>query len=125
MPLSQGVDFLGVPRSTPTLTARRIGNGFHELDCSGLGLQNRAHPSNIDHLEVAVFVGSSDRADPALATIRPERFTDAPFRIDHGDSDAGLLAVYYARWVSSIGVAGHWSLPVSMLIIIDDETGSC
>jgi hypothetical protein len=104
------------PRTAPQLTVDWLTVGAHRLRYHDPANPARfAKPPCVVSAELLIHVGPRPATDPADAR-RVHRATRHVFTVRHAPRDAGRTATYFARWVTKRGLAGPWSLPLSLTI---------
>jgi hypothetical protein len=109
------------PRSAPELVIDDAQSGRHRLRyLDPARPKSNARPYGVAYCEVRVMLDCPPGREHAWAQRgRGETHfaTRHVFEVPHDVKDAGRCATYMARWVTERGLAGPWSMPVSMTIV--------
>jgi hypothetical protein len=104
------------PATAPMLNVQVSFSGEHQLRYADeLTPTSRKKPYGATQLELYVYVGASATTNPDDATYVGV-YTKNPIQHSFSPAQAGLTAVYFARWRTTKGLVGPWSLPVAMQI---------
>jgi hypothetical protein len=77
--------------------------------------ERRARPFGAANLQLFVAIGTTPSSDENAGSLYG-CYTKGPVAVAFDPDDDGKVATYFARWASSKGEFGPWSLPVSMRI---------
>lgn len=104
------------PQSWPLLSIIGATQGAHHLryiDCA-TGKRGKPHGSTGLELFMTTTAGQIGKLKDARFV---GKFTDNPIELEHDQAIGGMVATYYARWVSERGETGPFCVPVKMRIV--------
>jgi hypothetical protein len=104
---------VGAPTTRPVATvdtSQRLRHTISFVD--ELTPSSRAKPDGVSGCEVWVKIGTAAPVDPSeLVYLATD--TKTPYTAEYDGADAGKIAYYMLRWVSTRGERGPWSQTVS------------
>lgn len=104
------------PTTFPTIDVLMATPGQHKLQYRDSATPtSKAKPYGAMQLELWNVIGTVEAVTPANAVYRGA-FTKSPLVVDHLEADAGKIATYFGRWVTTTGKVGPWSNGVSLTI---------
>ena len=104
------------PTTTPLLSVVAATNLSHVVRYADeLTPASRKKPFGAIALQLWSFVGETPPVGPDACSFVANHKKN-PVYVEYGEAESGLLATYYARWVTRTGLAGPWSLAMSMTV---------
>jgi hypothetical protein len=105
-----------VPQSSPLLWIIGAKPGRHELRYSDTNTPDgTAKPFGAAMIQIYVAI-ADDKVDDVRQAADYGDATRNPVIVQLDSADDGKMATYFARWKSSRGETGPWSLPVAMRV---------
>ncbi|HMG75176.1 MAG TPA: hypothetical protein VK582_16875 [Pyrinomonadaceae bacterium] len=102
----------GVPTTRPVVTVDTSQSLRHTITfVDELTPSSRAKPDGVTGCEIWVKVGTAPTGPSDLTYLALD--TRSPYVAEYDDGDAGKIAYYRLRWLSTRGESGPWSQVVS------------